>query len=153
MTYGKYTQSEDIFVECWGREVLVKVPERYSGLLHARIYDPNGKEIRYAQTYFEQKAIMSGQYYTTYTTLVESVIHNYCRNYVKPFCIDKIYHSCKSGFGGEFGNGLIDFITEKPIRAPDTIFGIDNEEYTIRWDYSPTDPPSHDDEEEPYEYD
>lgn len=125
MPYGEYIPTEDM-----------SVPERYSGLLWATIYEPNGKEIILAQTYFEQLAKTHGKNNNEYTDLVRKVIRNYCKNYIKLFCTDINYHACQSGFGNENCNGLIDFTTVKPIRAPDTLFGINDELYTIKWTYS-----------------
>ena len=150
MPYGKYNPAELVFAELWGREVLVQVPDRYSGLLWAKIYDPQGEEIPIAETYFEKLATKHEKVKDEYTELIRTVIHNYCTNYVKPFCVDSTYHACQSGFGQENLNGLIDFTTVQPIRAPNTLFGIKNELYTIKWEYSPGDP--HHDEGEKYEY-
>lgn len=150
MSYGKYSPTEVVFAECWGREVLVTVPDRYSGQLRAKFYDANDNHIEYPQTYFEQMAIMSGQYFSTYTKQVAILIEDYCTDIRNLLCTSEFYHICKGGFGEEYENGLIDFTTEKPIEASDLNFKINNESYVIKWDYLPRDPYS--DEGETYEY-
>jgi hypothetical protein len=126
MPYGEYIPTEDM-----------SLPDRYSGLLWATIYEPSGKEISTAETYFEDLAKSHGKGNNEYTDLIRTVINNYCRNYVKLYCTDMDYHACQSGFGNEHCNGLIDFTTVQRIRAPSTLFGINNELYTITWTYSP----------------
>lgn len=144
MLCGQYTPSEDVFTECMGREVLIKTPERYSGLLTAKFYDTNGEEIQYVKTYFEQIAIMTGKYFSTHTSYIETVIRKYCKKHIKPYCTDEMFHGYEID-----GNALIRFTTEKPISTPDISFKIDNQTYTIKLVYSPEEPL----EGETYEYD
>jgi hypothetical protein len=147
---GKYTPAEMQFVECWGRDVLVNVPDRYSGELTAKFYDPNGNEIKYVESYFQQLAIKRGEYFKTYIKQIEMLISKYCSK-IEEDCTDELYHSCRFGFGKQWRNGLIAFTTVKPIETPDILFKINDDTYTIKWLYSPEDP-YNPDEVEPYEY-
>jgi hypothetical protein len=149
-SYGKYTPSELMFAELWGREVLVKVPDRYSGELTATFYDSKGNTINYVESYFQQLAITRGEYFKTYITQIEKLICDFCTE-IEKNCTEKIYHSCRFGFGKQWGNGLIEFTTANPIETPDILFKINDDTYTIKWKYSPTDPNF--DEDETYEYD
>ena len=149
-SYGKYTPSELVFAELWGREVLVTVPELYSGNLDMEFYNSKGELIKYAESYFEQVAIQNGEYYNTYIKQVESIIGEYCEK-IEESCKDKIYHYWQIGFGQQFCNGLIELVIASLIEKPDILFKINDNTYTIKWKYSPTDPNF--DEDETYEYD
>lgn len=136
MPLGKQKRAKVIDAECMGKKVSVKIPERYSGLLWAKIYDPKGVEIQFAETYFQDLEKAHGKDEDEYTDLIRTVIHNYCVNYIQRYCFNNVYHIHQSGFGGQHRNGLIDFTTGKPIRAPPTLFAINHELYTIKWEYS-----------------
>lgn len=147
--FGKHNPPEMTFG--YGvAESVTMIPSTYSGMFTAKFYDSNGKQIKYVKTYFEQFAIMRGEYYNTYTTQIESLLNDYCLTHIEPNCKNEEFNTYEHGFE-DSSNYVVCFTTAKPVtKSPPTLLETKDEKFTIVWEYSEIEPIYP--EEETYDY-
>jgi hypothetical protein len=137
MSFGKFHPAKKSTLKTIdGETKTVDTPAGYGGLFWGYVYNSQEKVIPHAEDYFlelGEKNDPSDQF--KYWDIIDHKITSHCLKYIDPYC--GANHHYQSGFGGDEGNGLIDFWTEKRIpEMPDLEFEIEGEKYTIKWLYS-----------------
>lgn len=135
MTFGKFYQTREIKI---GNTIL-KNPSGYGGLFWGKVYDENMNDsIHFGSEYFIDLAKdneMDDDF--IYWDFITNCIEKHCEKYIDPLLNNDLKYHYQCGFGGDYLDGLIDFFTVSQVpRMPDLKFKIDDEKFTIKWEYS-----------------
>lgn len=136
--YGKFhpASSEEI-TNIDGQTVTLNNPPGFGGLFRACVYDSNDTRILYAEDYFMDLAIEDGLDTFAYWDIINESIELYCTEHFEPLVAENSAHTYQCGFGGDEGDGLIDFWLPTPIldNIPDIPVIINSETYILKWRY------------------
>jgi hypothetical protein len=133
MPFGKYYPSKNIK---FGNKT-IKKPGGYSGLFWGSVYTKENKKIQNASNYFLNQSEENGLDEYDYWDKIDTEINKHCEKYISPYLVeDRSYHY-QTGFGSNHCDGLIEFWLPVEVpEMPDFKFIIDNNEYTMKWQYS-----------------
>jgi hypothetical protein len=137
MAFGKFIPAEEkMITNIYGEQVLLKKPAGYGGLFWGSVYfKDSGEHIKMAEFYFTDLAENNDNDTYDYWEKIDDCIGKHCKKYLPS---KGEHHHYQYGFGGDEGDGLIDFWLPKPVKEmPDMEFEIEGIKYVMKWDYSP----------------
>lgn len=134
MSFGKYFPASQKTIG----DKTIKIPSGYSGVFWGTVYDKNNNIIEDAKWHFyhlanddEDKDVFD------YWDIISEQISMHCNTYIDPYIDEDEHFHAQSGFGGDCCDGLIEFWSPVTIpEMPDLKFKIEDEEYTIKWEFS-----------------
>ena len=130
--YGEF-KPEERFINQFSNKKVV-TPAGYSGLFVGRVYDSMNNLIPDADTYFwnlDQSVGKLGD------DSIDTALRAHLAKKWHPLESVSSKYSYQSGFGGDEGNGLIDFFLKKQMPCPpDMKFKVHDKNYTMKFIYS-----------------